>query len=61
MSEDSGSPPGWVWMLGAVIIVALILGVLQIIDFLFSVPVLVVAILGIGAYLWWRSNQKTKV
>ena len=60
MADTTDSTPGWVWLVGAVIIVALILGVLQIIDWIFSLPVLLLAIIGVGGYLWYRSNQKSK-
>lgn len=59
--EKPSAPPGWVWILGAVIILALILGTLQIIDAIFSPLTLVLAILGVGGYLWYRSRQKSKV
>ena len=59
--EKPSAPPGWVCILGAVVILALILGTLQIIDAIFSPLTLVLAILGVGGYLWYRSRQKSKV
>lgn len=59
MAETTKSTSVWVWILGAVVIVALVLGVLQILDWIFSIRMLVLAIIGVGGYLWYRSNQKT--
>lgn len=61
MAERPKSPPAWQWILGAVVILALVLGTLRIIDAIFSLPVLILAIIGVGGYLWYRSNQKTSV
>jgi hypothetical protein len=44
-----------------VVIVVLILGVLRLIDLIFSLPVLLLAIIAGGGYLWYRSNHKTSV
>jgi len=38
-----------------------LLGLLQIIDWIFSPAVLVLAIIGGGGYLWYRNNQKSSV
>jgi hypothetical protein len=61
MAEQSKSTPGWKWAIGAVVIVVLILGVLRLIDLIFSLPVLILVIIAGGGYLWYRSNQKTSV
>jgi hypothetical protein len=61
VTEQAERTPGWKWIIGAVVIVVLILGVLRLIDLIFSLPVLLLAIIGVGGYLWYRSNQKTSV
>ncbi len=61
MTEQRESTPGWKWILGAVVILALVLGTLRIIDLIFSLPALILVVLGVGGYLWYRSTQKTKV
>ena len=61
MTEEKKSTPGWMWILGAVFILALVLGTLRIIDAIFSPLTLVLAILAVGGYLWYRSTQKSKV
>ncbi len=61
MPEKPQSPPAWQWILGAVVILALVLGMLRIIDAIFSLPVLILAIVVGGAYWWYRNNQKTSV
>ncbi len=61
MTEQKQSTPGWMWILGGVVILALVLGTLRIIDAIFSLPVLIVVILGVGGYLWYRNSQKSKV
>jgi len=59
MAERPQSPPVWQWILGAVVVLALVLGTLRIIDAIFSLPVLILAIAVGGGYWWYRSNQKT--
>ncbi len=59
MPEKPQSPPAWQWILGAVVLLALVLGMFRIIDAIFSLPVLILAIVGGGGYLWYRSRQKT--
>ena len=61
MTEEKKSTPGWMWILGAVVILALVLGTLRIIDAIFSPLTLILAILGVAGYFWYRSTQKTKV
>lgn len=61
MAQPTKGTPGWRWLIGAVVLVVLILGVLRLIDLIFSLPVLLLAIIGVGGYLWYRSNQKTSV
>jgi hypothetical protein len=61
MTEEKKSTPGWMWILGAVVILALVLGTLRIIDAIFSPLTLVLAILGVAGYLWYRNSQKSKV
>jgi len=61
MPEKPQSPSAWQWILGAVVILALVLGMLRIIDAIFSLPVLILAIVVGGAYWWYRNNQKTSV
>ena len=61
MTEQKQNTPGWMWILGGVVILALVLGTLRIIDAIFSLPVLIVVILGVGGYLWYRNSQKSKV
>ncbi len=59
MADSNEATPGWVWVLGAVLILALVLGLLRIISWVFSLPVLLLALIGVGGYLWYRSNQKS--
>ncbi len=59
MAERPQSPPVWQWILGAVVILALVLGTLRIIDAIFSLPVLILAIVVGGGYWRYRTNQKT--
>ena len=61
MTEEKKSTPGWMWILGAVVIVALVLGTLRIIDLIFSPLTLILVILGVAGYLWYRNSQKSKV
>lgn len=61
MTEEKKSTPGWMWIVGAVVIVALVLGTLRIIDLIFSPLTLILVILGVAGYLWYRNSQKSKV
>ena len=61
MTEQKKSTPGWMWILGGVGILALVFGTLRIIDLIFSPLTLVLVVLGVAGYLWYRNNQKSKV
>jgi len=61
MADQVERPPVWPLIVGAVVVVLLILGVLQIIDWIFSLPFLVLAIVGGGGYLWYRSRHRASV
>ena len=58
MAEQSEGTSILVWIIGAVVIVALLLGALQILDWIFSLPLLVLALVALGGYLWYRNRQK---
>ena len=58
MVESTKSTPGWAWIIGAVVVVVLVLGVFRLIDLLFSLPVLLLVIIGGGGYLWFRRSRK---
>lgn len=57
MAESTKSTPGWAWIIGAVVVVVLVLGVFRLIDLLFSLPVLLLVIIGGGGYLWFRRSR----
>ncbi len=58
MAEATKSTSGWAWIIGAVIIVVLVLGLFRLIDLIFSLPFLLLVIIGGGGYLWFRSSRK---
>lgn len=59
MAETTEATPVWVWILGGVIILAFVLGALRILSWLFSLPVLLLAIIGVAGYVWYRRSQNT--
>ncbi len=58
MAESAKSTPGWAWIVGAVVVVVLVLGLFRLIDLLFSLPFLLLVIIIGGGYLWFRSSRK---
>ncbi|MCH8129517.1 MAG: hypothetical protein IIC70_06405 [Acidobacteria bacterium] len=58
MAEAAKSTSGWAWIIGAVVIVVLVLGLFRLIDLIFSLPFLLLVIIGGGGYLWFRSSRK---
>ena len=58
MAESTRSTPGWAWIIGAVVIVVLVLGLFRLIDLIFSLPFLLLVIIIGGGYLWFRSSRK---
>ncbi len=58
MAESAKSTPGWVWIIGAVVVVLLVLGLFRLIDLIFSLPFLLLVIIIGGGYLWFRSSRK---
>ena len=58
MAESAKSTPGWAWIVGAVVVVVLVLGLFRLIDLIFSLPFLVLVIIIGGGYLWFRSSRK---
>ncbi len=58
MAESAKSTPGWAWIIGAVVVVLLVLGLFRLIDLIFSLPFLLLVIIVGGGSLWFRSNRK---
>ncbi len=58
MAESAKSTPGWAWIIGAVVVVLLVLGLFRLIDLIFSLPFLLLVIIIGGGYLWFRSSRK---
>ena len=58
MAESAKSTPGWAWIVGAVVVVVLVLGLFRLIDLSFSLPFLLLVIIIGGGYLWFRSSRK---
>jgi flagellar biosynthesis protein FliP len=58
MAESAKSTPGWAWIVGAVVVVVLVLGLFRLIDLIFSLPFLLLVIIIGGGYLWFRSSRK---
>ncbi len=58
MAESAKSTPGWAWIVGAVVMVVLVLGLFRLIDLIFSLPFLLLVIIIGGGYLWFRSSRK---
>ncbi len=61
MSQPAEKPPTWAWFVGAAVIVIFVIGLLQLLDWIFSLPVLVLTIVGVGGYLWYRGRQSASV
>ncbi len=58
MAESAKATPGWAWIVGAVVVVVLVLGLFRLIDLIFSLPFLLLVIIIGGGYLWFRSSRK---
>ena len=58
MAESTKSTPGWAWIIGAVVVLVLVLGVFRLIDLIFSLSFLLLVIIGGGGYLWLRRSRK---
>jgi hypothetical protein len=58
---EAQKPPVWAWIIGGVIVLALVLGLLRILDWIFSLPVLIIAVVAAAIYLWYRNHQKSSV
>ena len=61
MSDERSAPPGWVWLLGLGVLLIFVIGVLQILDWIFSWQLLLLAIVGVVAYAWYRGRRRSKV
>lgn len=61
MADQTEPTPVWVWILGGVVILAVVIGILQILDWIFSWQLLLLAIIGAAAYFWYRGRQRTEV